>query len=604
MKKLAIALASFAFVVAVSASAQTMTFNTNLTVGSRGAEVSALQSFLISKGFLKISAPTAYFGPLTRAAVIAFQQANGITPAAGFFGPITRAKANGTSVVSTPSTPSGYTPVAGNTGVEGTLSMALTSQNVPTTIYEGDKKVVVYAARLEAKNSDINVQRVKLDLGNSTKIYNKIYDRLYVLDDSMNTVAEVDLNSSTVVKDGSNYYVTISNFSYVIGKNTKKNLYIAADVFSSIDSTDLSSDYTITIGTDGIRGVDGAAIDQFAPNSALSRSMNVDADQVDSSRLTLSTNSSTIKSTDVVATSGSLENEADKVTLFSFDLRAEKDSVDVTDLTIKIATTSGSATFSNVYLMDGSTVIESITPVFDAVNSYEANFTNIDSVVVAKDSTKTYTVAVDVRNAGTSATVFKGTLVAADVTAENSRGDSVATKTGSATGENMYVRNTGPVIVLNSRTISTSGSNNSGSTLSTSTIKASFSVQITAKGGDLTFGSQASTSASRAFAFKTYNNAGSEVTFFTASSSGFAIPSSGVVTTGVGSNSFRLQENNTMTISDLVFELPGKDAAGNPIAGTAIGIDAIRWSADDGATISTSNFMSGKTDWRTSVQNP
>jgi hypothetical protein len=66
-------------------------YTRDLTVGSKGADVSALQQMLISGGYLKISAPTDYFGPLTKAALAAYQKAMGITPASGYFGPKTRA---------------------------------------------------------------------------------------------------------------------------------------------------------------------------------------------------------------------------------------------------------------------------------------------------------------------------------------------------------------------------------------------------------------------------------------------------------------------------------------------------------------------------------
>ncbi|MEK7465628.1 MAG: peptidoglycan-binding domain-containing protein [Patescibacteria group bacterium] len=67
------------------------TFSVNLTLGSKGADVTALQNVLISGGYLKISAPTGYFGPMTKAALAAWQSANGITPAVGYFGPKSRA---------------------------------------------------------------------------------------------------------------------------------------------------------------------------------------------------------------------------------------------------------------------------------------------------------------------------------------------------------------------------------------------------------------------------------------------------------------------------------------------------------------------------------
>jgi len=80
--------------VASSVSAQTSNFNVSLTTGSTNkAEVLKLQQFLFDNGFLKV-APTGNFLGLTKKAVIEFQVANGITPAAGYFGPLTRASAN------------------------------------------------------------------------------------------------------------------------------------------------------------------------------------------------------------------------------------------------------------------------------------------------------------------------------------------------------------------------------------------------------------------------------------------------------------------------------------------------------------------------------
>ena len=53
--------------------------------------VSVLQTFLNKSGFLQAS-PTGYFGSMTKAAVVAFQKANDISPVSGFVGPKTRAK--------------------------------------------------------------------------------------------------------------------------------------------------------------------------------------------------------------------------------------------------------------------------------------------------------------------------------------------------------------------------------------------------------------------------------------------------------------------------------------------------------------------------------
>ncbi|MEK7068912.1 MAG: peptidoglycan-binding domain-containing protein, partial [Patescibacteria group bacterium] len=66
-----------------------VTFQRNLSVGSRGADVSKLQRLLVNQGLLESSGVTGYFGPLTKDALARFQRQAGITPA-GSLGPLTR----------------------------------------------------------------------------------------------------------------------------------------------------------------------------------------------------------------------------------------------------------------------------------------------------------------------------------------------------------------------------------------------------------------------------------------------------------------------------------------------------------------------------------
>ncbi len=77
-------------------SASSYTFTKNLTVGAKGEDVKQLQSILIAGGYLKIAAPTSFFGPATKAAVIAWQKAVGISPTSGFVGALSRARLNST----------------------------------------------------------------------------------------------------------------------------------------------------------------------------------------------------------------------------------------------------------------------------------------------------------------------------------------------------------------------------------------------------------------------------------------------------------------------------------------------------------------------------
>jgi peptidoglycan hydrolase-like protein with peptidoglycan-binding domain len=61
--------------------------------GSSGQDILQLQQILIAAGFLKIDAPTMYFGAQTEAALKAYQTAHGLD-AVGYTGPKTRVLLN------------------------------------------------------------------------------------------------------------------------------------------------------------------------------------------------------------------------------------------------------------------------------------------------------------------------------------------------------------------------------------------------------------------------------------------------------------------------------------------------------------------------------
>ncbi len=104
------------------------TFSKSLTVGSTGADVTALQNILISKGYLNVKA-TGYFGALTRAAVAKWQAAVGIKPAVGFFGIGSRAVMNAAPAVTTTTTTTTTTPATTATGTGLKVALAATSPN-------------------------------------------------------------------------------------------------------------------------------------------------------------------------------------------------------------------------------------------------------------------------------------------------------------------------------------------------------------------------------------------------------------------------------------------------------------------------------------------
>jgi len=594
-------------------------FSRDLTIGSTGTDVTELQKILVAKGYLvmPVGVSMGYFGTLTKNAVAAWQAANLITPAVGYFGPKTRfalmaMMGPGTGPVTGPvvcpvgyvcTLPGGSTGGITTPGVEGTITASVNpTPGSGTKLFEGDSKKVVMGVKLEAKLSDIKVERIKIDLDAVTvnsdqDLYNDIASMIYVLDGST-VLASMPLNSSTVVKDGTDYFITVSGMNFIVPKNTIKVLDIALDAQSSLDSTFNSDSWTLGVPVDGVRGVDGAGISQYSPTTAFNRSFTSEQNLSDTAAFQISVNTATPKSTTAIAADGTGKNELDGLELLRFDAKATDDDVTLTDLVVDItrAGTTSTASSTTAYLYDGSTLVGSASVVGTSLTVMGATFTDID-YVVPKDTTKTFSVKVDIDTAGTAATTFLAKIDTADVTAENAIGKSI-TETGSATGNTFTIHSIGPQFTLLSKSIvksSTPVNNNSATT----TAQGTFTLKIKAVGGDILFGTVASTSpafGSSTTYFKTYLNSVA-TTLLVASSTDYSAPSSGVV---LSTNSFSLAQNNEITIPvSFLFEARTTPQGVAVSTGSyAIGLEAITWISSGGLV--TSTFMGGDLDWRTS----
>lgn len=585
-------------------------FTSDMTIGSRNDQVTRLQQYLVSSGHLVMPAGVAYgyFGTLTQAALSRFQIAQGISPTAGYFGPITRTRINAILAAQTPTTP----PTTGTTtpptiggittpGVEGTMSVTQANAGINSTVYEGGTGVPILGMRIEARTSDISVQRVRLNLGSNSTLYNRILSRIYLSDSSTsNAIVSRDLNSSNVIREGDNYFLDLTGLNYIIPRNTSRDLIVRADIRNSIDSEDRTSQ-TISLANNGVRGVDGAGIDHYSPSngSIVSRSFSVQESLSENSTLRISLNSSSPQAQNVVASSGSENNEIDRLNLLAFDLRAERDDVTVTDFTVNITKTgTGSANASTtLYLYEGSTEIDNAP-----INGNTAVFRNLDYMIPI-NTTRTLTVRADIRNSDINNAVFTASASSSGIIAENELGDRLNTNdiNGSAIGYPIAVRNIGPEITLSSASITTNGSPQFGGTsnMSTSTLTATFNLRIRAVGEDIILGTTASTSpAFGASTFRIYRNGAPDDSIGSAATStSFTIPS-GSNTSGL-TNSFRIPEGTEVSMP-VTFQILGRRPNGSPLPTGiySVGFEGFRWQG--GGTINTTNFMSGLVEWRTS----
>jgi hypothetical protein len=146
------------------------TFNTNLTVGSKGTDVMNLQKVLNMSADTRVAttgagspgSETSYFGPATKAAVMKFQQKYGITPAAGYVGPVTRAKLNSMSSVSVTPTPvPPGTPVPLPTG--GSVMVVSGSQPANSLAPTSASRVPFTTLVITAGASDVTVNSITVE---------------------------------------------------------------------------------------------------------------------------------------------------------------------------------------------------------------------------------------------------------------------------------------------------------------------------------------------------------------------------------------------------------------------------------------------------------
>ena len=227
-----------------------VTFTSNLTVGSKGAEVTALQNFLIGKGYNTLA--TGYFGPMTKAALAAYQTAKGITPAAGYFGPLTRAAVNGEAVMVPPTPTPGTTPSTGLSGGAGDITVTEKSSGTESEIIEGAKEEKVLGIEIDAEGSDVSITSVKVELendGTGSQRLNKYVDEVQVMFNGK-VVGSADASDFSETSDV--YSKSIALTGVVIKDNEVGRLYVSVTALENIDSTDLTN-ASWQVATDQIR---------------------------------------------------------------------------------------------------------------------------------------------------------------------------------------------------------------------------------------------------------------------------------------------------------------------------------------------------------------
>ena len=418
-----------------SASAS-MTFSKDLTLGSSGADVTALQNWLISKGHTIAAGATGYFGAQTKSAVAAWQASAGITPAAGYFGPKSRAVANASAGTTTGGTTTTGTLKGGDGKFENISSLG----DIESTIDEGNSENVV-GVSVDAKDSDLSIQRADvtftLPSSNASTLLSKYITKAALVLDGK-TLAT--MNASDASKDGRVFTMRFSGLNGVVKDGATGNLYVKVTAVSSVDTADAGDLITVALPVDSIRAVNGAGVsDTYITTTAIDEVFSISA----ASTGTLSLTEATSNPDDSLVKADA-DNTTENVTLLAFNLKAKNQDVTVTDLPVGFVV-SGTSNVNDVVqtvkLMKGDTVVKSKT-VSGTGTQGQVVFDNLDNTI-SKDSTVTYKVVASIKKFSDTAdsTHFSaGDTLYATTTGNNSswdvadvNGDSV-TPSSSVTG--------------------------------------------------------------------------------------------------------------------------------------------------------------------------
>ncbi|MDE2021189.1 MAG: peptidoglycan-binding protein, partial [Patescibacteria group bacterium] len=236
-------------------------FTKDLTLGSKGADVTALQQLLINAGDLNISAPTGYFGSMTKTALAAYQSAKGITPAAGYFGPKSRAFVN-SMAVSTGATGT-TTTTTGTTGTTGTTTVTAPASGLAVSLASNNPVAGSLISSASAGAARVPVLRVSFTAGNAggVTVTGVNFHKVGVLSDSSIAGAYLTQGGKVLYQYNSlnQGVLSFSGMSLNVPAGQTVELGLAIDIASALSAGNMTSfslngasDISATSGTTAV----------------------------------------------------------------------------------------------------------------------------------------------------------------------------------------------------------------------------------------------------------------------------------------------------------------------------------------------------------------
>lgn len=451
-----------------------------LRVGSSGTEVICLQS--------KIGAQTdGKFGPMTKARVIAFQSSHGLV-ADGIVGPITRAALN-QQVIINPNLPAGctstigYSPLTGvrcdsttpTTGLPagclpgyaysvttgqacipdnqtpgngdlrggaGSINVSQTSIDVENEVAEGRSEKVL-SFRVEAEDSDIQINNLKVSVENTDTSSNRRPDRyLDNIEVWMGNTKVGSIKASDLTRESGNVYSRNISLNKAIireGIANRQTFYIVFDSLSNIDTSDMQS-ANFDLDINNIRYVDASGASLTSTTNISTSGINfIDPASLGDVRMRVSLGTNNPNEGSVQVNEFTSTNN---VQLLEFKLKAESDDMTVEEISANLESTGSNLNniLSDVKLMRGNTTLADYSGSFDSDMSQRINFELYDGLNINEGDTETLKIVARLlkqENNFTSGSTIRASLatpLSTYIVAENQSGDRIVNFTGSAAG--------------------------------------------------------------------------------------------------------------------------------------------------------------------------
>jgi len=378
-------------------SASCTPFTADLTIGRSGGEVTRLQNFLISKGFVIPAGATGYFGEQTRSALAKFQAANGIAPAAGYFGTLTRTKVNTLCAPVTPSVPdnnnggqipSKEDPLKG----EAAFERFDVKNGDDTNLEEGVKNAPIMNIEFNVEDGDARINRIDLGFrpsdANNEKDPWDTFSEVSIYDGN-ERIARINAGSESAWTEDApqkgDYRLRASGLNWTVEEGDDVELTVKVSTQKSIKGANDGEVWSVFVPNDGIRGLDAARANVYVGDSA--DSVTIDIDEAGSNDELIVRRSDN----DPDATTLQLKDNAKSgwITVFAFDLDTDDSENDIMIRKIPVALTVGSSTV-NTFMRDIRIVVDGKTytkkTITDgATNSVVFEFNKGDLIIDAGD---------------------------------------------------------------------------------------------------------------------------------------------------------------------------------------------------------------------------